>query len=171
MMNWRRAYKSFGVLRNIFPRSIRMASNSAAAPPALSSSQNVTLPVIPELYDPNFLDILIPASLDKRAPDHVKAPISSNPMVDALKSTAHRVFTENNAPAYDSSLSATLDAFDHINNHTFGQEVNQYLAKAWEEDPELTLRIIWNLRSIPDGKAAKEAFYRSVFFRVSKCHG
>jgi hypothetical protein len=34
------------------------------------------------------------------------------------------------------------------------------LAKAWEEDPSLTLRIIWNTRSIHNGKGDKELFYR-----------
>ena len=32
--------------------------------------------------------------------------------------------------------------------------------QAWAEDPDLTLKIIWNLRSIHDGKSEKEGFYR-----------
>ncbi|EEB97578.1 hypothetical protein MPER_03073, partial [Moniliophthora perniciosa FA553] len=35
------------------------------------------------------------------------------------------------------------------------------LPKPWEEDPALTFRLIWQLRSIHDGKSEKEAFYRA----------
>jgi len=166
-MNWR-AYKSSVVLKQNFTRSvtIRMASSASA-----TSSQNVTLPVIPELFDPNFLDILIPPSTDGRVPVRVVTPTINNPMMDALQSTAHHAFTENDAPTYDSTLSATLDAFKGMSRYAYGDKVNHYLAKAWEEDPELTIRIIWNLRSIHDGKAEKEAFYRSVLFPLILWHG
>lgn len=43
-----------------------------------------------------------------------------------------------------------------------GKKVDRFLGSAWEEDPNLTLRIIWNTRSIHDGKGEKELFYRYV---------
>ncbi|KAI0262261.1 hypothetical protein BGY98DRAFT_1092197 [Russula aff. rugulosa BPL654] len=39
--------------------------------------------------------------------------------------------------------------------------IDGVLAKAWAEDPALTLKIIWNTRSIHDGKGDKELFYRA----------
>ncbi|PPQ86401.1 hypothetical protein CVT25_003581, partial [Psilocybe cyanescens] len=39
------------------------------------------------------------------------------------------------------------------------QELEQTLSNSWNEDPAWILRIIWNLRSIHDGKGEKEAFY------------
>ncbi|KAG2062726.1 hypothetical protein BDR04DRAFT_1235663, partial [Suillus decipiens] len=63
------------------------------------------------------------------------------------------------SPAFSSTLSATLDAFNGIRPGVSGSSVDNYLFKAWAEDPALTLRIIWSLRSIHDGKGEKELFY------------
>jgi len=136
-----------------------MSSTLAAA----ASSQNVTVPDIPELYDPNFLDVLIPA---EPVTESKKASSSApkNPMIDALRATANQTFTENFAPAYSSTYSPTLDAFQFLKDHVSVPKFNAYLKSAWDEDPALTLRIIWNLRSIHDGKGDRETFYRYVFF-------
>lgn len=64
------------------------------------------------------------------------------------------------AEAYSSTGSATLDAFNGLNWWSF-QQINKALERAWAEDPALTLRIIWNMRSIHDGKGENELFYRS----------
>jgi hypothetical protein len=136
---------------------------TGSTPPTAASSQNVTLPFIAELYDPNFLDILLPPVKEegvKVDPMEVDPP-GKNPMIEALRSTANQTFTENYAPAYNSTGSPTLDAFQGLTKYTFGQSVNDYLNKSWNEDAGLTLRIIWNLRSIHDGKSEKEAFYRA----------
>lgn len=137
-----------------------------STPAAVASSQNVTIPAISELYDANFLDHLLP---------HTKADIvlagpssgtsqSTNPLMEALKSTVHRTYTTNDARAYDSTSSATLDAFHMLRPFTPGSDIYECLGKSWEEDPQMTLRIIWNLRSIRDGKGEKEAFYQYVIF-------
>lgn len=123
-----------------------------------SSSQIVTLPDIPELFDPNFLDILIPPS--PKAAQIKTEHVQNNPMIDALQATAEQTRTANNAPAYSSTSSATLDAFQFLGTYHSKFEFEGYLQKSWEEDPELTLRIIWNIRSIHDGKANKECFYK-----------
>ncbi|KAJ7218268.1 hypothetical protein B0H12DRAFT_1031955 [Mycena haematopus] len=81
--------------------------------------------------------------------------------MDALRQFSHRTRTENLAPAYDSTLSATLDAFHQLTHFSWGDRVGELLDKAWAEDPDSTLKIIWNLRSIHDGKSEKEAFYRA----------
>ncbi|KAJ7787721.1 hypothetical protein B0H14DRAFT_3095332 [Mycena olivaceomarginata] len=81
--------------------------------------------------------------------------------MDALKQFSHRTLTENYAPAYDSTRSATLDAFHKLTHFSWSPGVGPLLEKAWAEDPDMTLKIIWNLRSIHDGKAEKEGFYRA----------
>ena len=137
------------------------------APVVIAPSQIATLPHIRELYDPNFLDLLLPAQ--EQAP-HVKKPQPvpilgpTNPMIDALKTTVHQTWTQNLAPAYSSTGSPTLDAFQLLKHKGYTAETKNEFTKclddAWNEDPHLTLRIIWNIRSIHDGRADKETFYR-----------
>lgn len=132
---------------------------------ALATSQRVTLPDIPELYDPNFLDVLLPPADPKMSePTLMESEKAGstlrNAMMDALKTTANRTFTENLAPAYSSTGSPTLDAFQFVKPRVSKPQLNTYLKNAWDEDSSLTLKIIWNHRSIHDGKGDKETFYR-----------
>ncbi|KAI0728864.1 hypothetical protein C8Q72DRAFT_916471 [Fomitopsis betulina] len=90
-------------------------------------------------------------------------------MMDALTATAHRTLTENGAPAYSSTTSPTLDAFHVLRPHSNSANIGKFLTEAWAEDPELTLRIIWNVRSIHDGKGERELFYQ-VFGWLYKHH-
>ncbi|KAF8161509.1 hypothetical protein B0H34DRAFT_653995 [Crassisporium funariophilum] len=126
-------------------------------------THQVSLPDIPELYDSNFLDVLIPASTVSEfvVVDRAATPTPRNPMIDALNATSHQAFTSNGAPAYSSTSSATLDAFNGLTSYTYGQAVEEYLNNSWRHDPELTLRLIWNIRSIHDGKGERETFYRA----------
>ncbi|KAJ6561690.1 hypothetical protein B0H19DRAFT_1142314 [Mycena capillaripes] len=125
------------------------------------SSQNPVIPVIPELFSPNFLNQLIPPT-STPAQNENPLPAKANPMMDALREFSHRTLTENGAPAYDSTLSPTLDAFQKLTRYSWGITSGRFWKRcAWAEDPNLTLRIIWNLRSIHDGKSEKEAFYRA----------
>ncbi|KAF7337082.1 hypothetical protein MVEN_02145400 [Mycena venus] len=127
------------------------------------SSQNPVIPVIPELFSPNFLDELIPPTSPSKKNDAGIPPTGpkSHPMMDALRESAHRTFTENVANAYDSTLSPTVDAFHKLTHFSYGDKIGKLLDNAWAEDSELTLKIIWNLRSIHDGKSEKEGFYRA----------
>jgi Domain of unknown function (DUF2828) len=136
-------------------------SNSANA--AASTSQIVTLPHIPELFNPNFLDDLLPPrpALSTDA-SNVGAPVPKSAFMDALKSVAHHKVTANGAPAFSSTLSGALDAFQSLSVDMDTLTIDGVLAKAWAEDPALTLKIIWNTRSIHDGKGDKELFYRYV---------
>lgn len=130
-----------------------------SAPAACATSQIVTLPVIPELYNPDFLDVLVP----RREVVEVKAssePVPTNPMMEALKATSYHTFTTNGAPAFSSTFSATLDAFNGLRPGADGSRIHTLLQRSWAEDPVLTLRLIWNLRSIHDGKGEKELFYQ-----------
>ena len=134
-----------------------MSASSAA-----STSQLVTLPHIPELFDPSFLDVLLPPRFTPDANANVDAPEPMNAFMNALKSVAHRKYTQNAAPAFNSTLSHTLDAFHSLSFHMPREKVNVVLSNAWKEDPNLALRIIWNTRSIHDGKSDKELFYKYV---------
>jgi Domain of unknown function (DUF2828) len=135
-----------------------------STPAAAATSQIVTLPHIPELFDPNFLDALLPPASTPLADAavHVDAPVPTNAFMDALKSVAHRKYTQNEAPAFSSTLSSTLDAFQSLSARTTIPRIHSLLTKAWQEDPALTLKIIWNTRSIHDGKGDKELFYKYV---------
>ncbi|KAF9072080.1 hypothetical protein BDP27DRAFT_1391451 [Rhodocollybia butyracea] len=132
---------------------------ASTVPYAHLTSQRYTVPHIPELYDPNFLDVLLPPSqVSIKKPDE-QGP--TNPLMEALKDSANRTMTANGAPALESTLSATLDAFSGLTAWADAQELDILLTKSWYEDPVLTLRLIWQLRSIHDGKAEKEGFYRA----------
>lgn len=143
---------------------------STSAGSAASSSQVFTLPHIPELFDPNFLDILLPSRSALSADANVGAPVPKSAFMDALKSVAHHKVTENGAPAFSSTLSSTLDAFQSLSVDMDTPTIDGVLARAWKEDPALTLKIIWNTRSIHDGKGDKELFYRYVQVRSSPAH-
>ena len=134
---------------------------------ATPSTQIIVLPDIPELYDNNFLDILLPSkdgstTFGQRA---TTTPVPVNPVIDALLDNSRRTFTKNGALSYNSTNSAILDAFNNLSNAP-GSDFTGYLSKSWIEDPELTLRLIWTLRSIPEGKGLKETFYRCVYNRL-----
>ena len=131
-----------------------------------SSAQIIVLPDIPELYEDNFLDILLPVKGDSLTIGKATTTTTDaavNPVIEALVEHSRRTFTENGAPAYNSTNSPILDAFNNLTKYTPDSDVTEYLSESWIEDPELTLRLIWTLRSIPDGKGLKETFYRCVY--------
>ncbi|KIJ13353.1 hypothetical protein PAXINDRAFT_13917 [Paxillus involutus ATCC 200175] len=136
-----------------------MSTRLVQTPYAAATSQNVTLPPIPKLFDPDCIDLLLSAPQSTTVPK-VEVAGASNAMVDALRSTAHQKLTTNAAPTFDSTLIPTLDAFFGLDTCAPGQ-LGRMLENACAEDPALTLRIIWNARSIHDGKGDKELFDRA----------
>lgn len=128
---------------------------------ASSTNQNVTLPVIPELFEPGFLDLLLPPVAGDVEFEMVVDPAPSNPMMDALTKSAQRDRTANGAEAFSTTDSATLDAFIGIYPEMPRSNLETLLADSWKEDPTATLRLIWQLRSIHHGKSDKELFYRA----------
>ncbi|KAG8906412.1 hypothetical protein FRB99_006914 [Tulasnella sp. 403] len=140
------------------PFAPKVSTTSTYSPS--QSSQDVTIPYIPELFDPDYLDKLFP----KAAPSVSAAPANlapSHPFMDALREEANMTRTDNNAPAFASTKSLALDAFSTLDQNTSTAEVHKLIRESWSEDPESTLRIIWNLRSIHEGKGAKYGFYRA----------
>ncbi len=135
-----------------------MSTISKSPADASLSSQKISVPHIAELYESNFLDILLPKSDVAKAAPVAAEP--TNPLMEALKSTTNQTLTENAAPALLSTLSPALDAFRVLTRYSDRAEFDKHLGESWEQDSNLTLRIIWQLRSIHDGKSEKEAFYR-----------
>ncbi|KAF8652656.1 hypothetical protein AX16_004262 [Volvariella volvacea WC 439] len=131
------------------------------------SSQVVTLPNIPELFDPNHLDLLLPPPPTPSTPSDVEMTVvetpapPKNPMLAALESTTNYTTTLKGAGALKSTLSAILDAWNDVGPKSFSNDIQRHLDSAWKEDPELTLRLIWSMRSIHNGKGERELFYRA----------
>jgi len=72
--------------------------------------------------------------------------------MDAHKSVSHHKLTQNGAPAFSSTLSSTLGAFQSLSSDMAAARIDALLTKSWAEDPALTLRVIWNTRSFHDGR-------------------
>ncbi|KAG9002857.1 hypothetical protein FRB94_003540 [Tulasnella sp. JGI-2019a] len=123
------------------------------------SSQNVTIPDLPELFSTESFDTLL--TKISATPAKKDADAAAHPFADALKQTSNLTTTDNAAPAFKSTESRTLDAFSTLDPNVKKSEVHSLLRESWAEDPDTTLKIIWNLRSIHDGKASKTAFYRA----------
>ncbi|KAI0064136.1 hypothetical protein BV25DRAFT_345888 [Artomyces pyxidatus] len=68
----------------------------SALPTAAASSQDITLPHIPELYDPDYLEALLPA--DPLPSANSPLPATQNSFMNAFKVTSHQVYTENMHP-------------------------------------------------------------------------
>ncbi|CAE6398994.1 unnamed protein product [Rhizoctonia solani] len=125
-----------------------------------SLARDVTVPQSTRIVAPisQLLEQLLPVT-SKPTPATSSAPES--PFVAAMKEVQNRARTWNNAEAHESTTSATLDAFSGLNANSTGEEIHKELAKSWEESPEVTLRIIWNMRSIHEGHSNKLGFYRA----------
>ncbi|KAK0197089.1 hypothetical protein F5146DRAFT_1099404 [Armillaria mellea] len=134
-----------------------MASTSSV----VDTTQRIGLPDIPELFDAAFLDLLLPQSAPAtKAFSEPQVATPTNPMMQALHDTENQMLTANMAPTLGSTLSPTLDAFRALDGFQ-KDNLAKILTKSWEEDAAITLRLIWQLRSVPDGKGEKEAFYHA----------
>ncbi|KAI6857651.1 hypothetical protein KC338_g8022 [Hortaea werneckii] len=156
----------------------------------LNTSFPVLLPAMPELHlsrddfqaflrstlqrpDATVLtdvsgDIELPDSTDSVPVDTAKQDKSA--FMDSLVDKAVPSFdqhdgkmrTENDDVAYRESGSALVDAFFELEDVISGRRLRTVLEGAWAEDPDATLRIIWNARSIHLGKASRNSFYRAM---------
>ncbi|GAB1730816.1 hypothetical protein NU195Hw_g1749t1 [Hortaea werneckii] len=156
----------------------------------LNTSFPVLLPAMPELHlskddFQNFLrstlqrpdanvptevsgDIGLPGSTDSVPVD--TATQDKSAFMDSLVDKAVPSFdqhdgkmrTENDDVAYRESGSAIVDAFFELEDVISGRRLRTVLEEAWAEDPDATLRIIWNARSIHIGKASRNSFYRAM---------
>lgn len=143
-------------------RLIRFSSSVGS--PAAATNQNVTLPFIRELFQSDYLNTLLPTKPRVLTPNVNATNTPHNPTMDTLKHTTDCTRTDNGSPEFTSStLSPVLDLFRGLNPVAKTVDIYKRLDEAWLEDPELTMRIIWNIRSlIHDGKSDRGVFYASV---------
>ncbi|CAE6463855.1 unnamed protein product [Rhizoctonia solani] len=125
-----------------------------------SPARDVTIPEGAKIVAPisQLLEQLLPVT---SKPTPAPNATSENPFVAGMKEIQNRARTWNNAEAHESTTSATLDAFSGLNANSTGEEIHKELSKSWEESPDVTLRIIWNMRSIHEGHSNKIGFYRA----------
>ncbi|KAI9734397.1 MAG: hypothetical protein M1834_002504 [Cirrosporium novae-zelandiae] len=84
-----------------------------------------------------------------------------NPTSDDLLKE-NKMFTENMGIAYHSTTSINLDLFHELEKNISGDRLQTLLDGSWSTDPDATLRIVWNTRSIHLGKGERESFYRCL---------
>ncbi|QRV79639.1 hypothetical protein RhiJN_07654 [Ceratobasidium sp. AG-Ba] len=150
-----------------------------------STAWNVTVPRSADLVKPaaQLLDELLPAKqrpidrpvaqlfkdvFDPKPSSEDDVEPTGNSYADVLKRNLNRARTANNAEAYRSTGSAILDAFSGLNSNSSAQIIHKHLATSWSQSPELTLRIIWNMRSIHEGYNNKYGFYHAFGWLYKK---
>ena len=72
----------------------------------------------------------------------------------------NKMLTENADVAYHSTGEALVDLFSELEEVVSGPRLLQLLEAAWRDGPLVTLKIIFNARSIHLGKSSRSTFYR-----------
>ena len=150
-------------MQNSHPFAPSTTTPSVSSP--RDSKRDVTVPFLPELQDPNFLDHLLPppAVVPSVKPKVDAQPLQGAEFMAALTKVSNRKRTTNHAPGFTSTLDPTLDAFDGLSQQTNWNDIKPLttLRRSYERDPVTTVKIIFNLRSIHEGKSEREGFYRA----------
>ncbi|KAK6062529.1 hypothetical protein SCUP515_13281 [Seiridium cupressi] len=159
------------------------ASASVTKHSFLDSSFPVLLPVLPELrLSHAHFEAHVQNVLGRQEPSDVvhlndkMASISNDgvtqdPFIDALldklaaaatlDDTDWRMLTEDGRAAYKTSGNALVDLFSELGTVVSSDRLNLLLDAAWKEDPDATLRLIWDCRSIHLGRS-DITFYRAA---------
>ncbi|KKO98523.1 hypothetical protein THAR02_09366 [Trichoderma harzianum] len=74
----------------------------------------------------------------------------------------NRMLTENSDVAFRSTQNALVDLFFEMEEVVSGPRLKELLDAAWAVHPLITLKIIFNARSIHLGKSSKNVFYRAA---------
>jgi hypothetical protein len=96
-------------------------------------------------------------ALKRSAPFEADNPRPSKVLVDENKT-----FTDNADVTNISSKNALVDLFYDIGEGTSHSQLEKVLTAAWNEDALLTLKIIFNARSIHLGKSSRKAAYSAL---------
>ena len=88
--------------------------------------------------------------------------LSNKAAVPTFDKLDGKMLTENTDVAHATSGKALVDLFYELEDVISGARLQETLEAAWKEDPEATLRIIWNARSIHLGKSSRATFYRAI---------
>lgn len=94
--------------------------------------------------------------------DAVADADSLSPFMDGLlkHNMTLKTRTRNGDQTFASSGNCLVDLFNDADDDTAHQHLEELLTTAWREDPLMTLKIIFNSRSIHLGKGTKTMFYR-----------
>ncbi|CAI6090834.1 unnamed protein product [Clonostachys chloroleuca] len=71
----------------------------------------------------------------------------------------NKVFTANGDLAHSSTTDACVDLFYELEDSISGARLSDLLTASWNQDALLTLKIIFNARSIHLGKSSRNTFY------------
>lgn len=80
----------------------------------------------------------------------------------------NKMLTENADVAYRSTKNALVDLFAELEDVVSGPRLIELLNLAWDCDPDVTLKIIFNARSIHLGKSSRHTFYRCAGWLFQK---
>ncbi|KAI9490228.1 hypothetical protein BDB00DRAFT_563293 [Zychaea mexicana] len=126
---------------------------------------NSSLPYFASLHDASALEADIaglsePLSLEglKIASPSEKSE-NENKFMNALQRTGNVQRTVNGAVALKSTEDDCLDLYYQLGVSLDTDLIRSLLEKAWRQDPEVALHIIWHTRSIHRGKSANDKFY------------
>ncbi|KAF3769792.1 hypothetical protein M406DRAFT_247767 [Cryphonectria parasitica EP155] len=87
---------------------------------------------------------------------------------DAPSDMQNKMLTENADIAYRSTTEPLVDLFTELEDVVSGPRLLELLERAWRVDPVVTLKIIFNSRSIHLGKASRHTFYRCAGWLAKK---
>jgi hypothetical protein len=74
----------------------------------------------------------------------------------------NKMYTENDDIAYRSTTDSVVDLFAELEDVVSGPRLRELLDSAWAANPLMTLKIIFNARSIHLGKSSSTTFYRAA---------
>ncbi|TLD25158.1 hypothetical protein PspLS_05897 [Pyricularia sp. CBS 133598] len=80
----------------------------------------------------------------------------------------NKMLTENSDVAYRSTKNALVDLFAELEDVVSGPRLIELLNLAWDCDPDVTLKIMFNARSIHLGKSSRHTFYRCAGWLFQK---
>ena len=72
------------------------------------------------------------------------------------------ILGENQRPAFRNTDSACLDVFFSVVPGMDAENLRELLEKAWNENPELALRLIFNIGNVRGGKQDRANYYRAL---------
>lgn len=117
-----------------------------------------SLPEFKELFDEKALKELISSVGEQSESVLSSLDVAFHPFIDAFKRQASLTNTTNGALTYKTTLDNCLDLFYAIEN-VHPRDSDRIFQAAWDQDPLVTLHIIFYARSIHHGKSDRESFY------------
>lgn len=117
-----------------------------------------SLPEFKELFDEKALKELISSVGGKPKRASSSLDVVSHPFMEAFKKQASLTNTTNGALTYNTTEDDCLNLFYAIEN-VAPRDSDRIFQAAWDQDPLVTLKIIFYARSIHHGKSDRESFY------------